>query len=132
MGFKFQNFNRFQFMFDRLKQPIHVVVPANEQPLTAKDFDDTGEIIKPNPKEFDLIEPIVKSTTNTQTDPGTSFQGEDGGPVKVAQMEWVSHHDEFPRGTTVTVKSSGHAYQVESFTHDELAGLTTYYLKAVE
>lgn len=132
MGFKFQNFNRFQFMFDREKQSIHVVVPVKEHLLTAKDFDDAGDIIKPAPKEFDLVEPIVKSTTNTQTDPGTSFQDEAGGPVKVAQMEWVSHHDEFPRGTTVTVKASGHAYQVESFTHDELAGLTTYYLKVVE
>ncbi|KRN02168.1 hypothetical protein FD13_GL000308 [Levilactobacillus senmaizukei DSM 21775 = NBRC 103853] len=74
----------------------------------------------------------MKSTTNTQTDPGTSFQNEGGGPVKTAQMEWVSRHDDFPRGTTITVKTSGRAYQVESFTYDELAGLTTYYLKAVE
>lgn len=132
MGFKFQNFNSFQFMFDRSKQPIHVTVPVKDHKLTAKDYDDAGDLIKLTGAEYDLVEPVVKSTTNTQTDPGTSFQIEDGGPVKLAQMEWVSLHSDFTRGTIVTVKESGNSYKVVSYTHDELAGLTTYYLKAVE
>ncbi len=131
MAFQFKNFNNFRWMFDRLKQDIEVTVPVSDHKPTAKDFDSTGTPKKQFSDVQKLCEPIVKSTTNTWTSPGTEFLAEGGGTVEVAQMQWVSLHPDFPRGTRVHVIASNHDYEVESFTPDEVAGLTTYYLKAV-
>ncbi|WP_282801130.1 hypothetical protein [Secundilactobacillus kimchicus] len=132
MAFKFRTFNHYQFGRDRLKQPIHVTVPASNVATNQADkYDSYGNPIQSEPEELDLCEPILKATTNTVTSPGTDYQSQGGGMVEVTHTQWVSARGDFPHGTKVLVKASGNQYVVDTHTVDEVAGITTYYLKAV-
>lgn len=130
MTFKFQNFNRFRYMYDQLKQPIEVSKPV-ALTGTVADYDNTGGLKKQYSESEKLVEPIVKDTVNSVTNPGDEFISEGGGTVKVELMEWVSVRFDFPRGTKVKLTDSGREYEVENYTPDDIAGLMTYYLRAV-
>lgn len=130
MTFQFKNFDRFRYMYNQLKQDIVVTIPV-KRTGTATDYDDTGTLKQAYSDPIEMCEPIVKDTTNTLQTAGDEYESEGGGVVRISQMQWVSLRDDIPRGTKVHVVDSGHDYEVEKHTPDEVAGLTTYYLKAV-
>lgn len=117
-------------MFDKLKQPIMVETPVGTSG-TAKYYDDNGDLKSGYNKPIELVEPIVKWHTSTDSVDGY-FETEGGGAVEISENQWVSRHFEFEKNTRVTVEATGDQYFVLQKGPDEVAGLMTYYLKAVD
>lgn len=115
----FQNFNNFDFMFNRMAQKLTITTTSSGG------YDDEGYPIKSEDSSVEVNEPLF----NTQN-PNTSYTNTDGGQYPTSQLYWSSKHSEFDKGTKVT-SEKGITYEVTAKSEDIGAELTYYTLKKV-
>jgi len=123
----FETFNSFKFMFDRLKRPLHVTIPAPGKGVP----DDVGNIVKPAPTEMDVVEPIVSGplTSGGSGTTETIYANGSGGNTQEITTTWASRTKFLPKGTFVYDKQDKITYQVINSVNNKVSELTYYELQ---
>ena len=124
---KFQSFDGFKYMRDRLKTPLRIIVRSSDSdPI----YDSVGNLVKPDPKVYEVEETLQLATSNSAANFGTIYPATDGGTVPMSTVFWISKQFHgLAKGTMVIDLVHSKVYRVIKSTNNPVSGLSYYALE---